>query len=146
LCKEHNIGLDGLPLSTHAQGNTAISFIETPIRYYARALFIDLEDNCISTIRKQMGKMVDPIGFVSGKEDAANNYIRAKYTIGKEIIDEALDSVRKYMQLSNGIQCFIITHSIGGGTGSGFCSLFAERLNVEYPKTLRMSISVFPSN
>lgn len=30
-----------------------------------------------------------------GKEDAANNYARGHYTIGKEIVDLVLDRIRK---------------------------------------------------
>jgi tubulin alpha len=31
----------------------------------------------------------------AGKEDAANNYARGHYTIGKEIVDLVLDRIRK---------------------------------------------------
>ncbi|KYO39353.1 hypothetical protein Y1Q_0020177 [Alligator mississippiensis] len=33
--------------------------------------------------------------LITGKEDAANNYARGHYTIGKEIIDLVLDRIRK---------------------------------------------------
>ena len=32
--------------------------------------------------------------MITGKEDAANNYARGHYTIGKEIVDLVLDRVR----------------------------------------------------
>ena len=32
--------------------------------------------------------------MMTGKEDAANNYARGHYTIGKEIVDLVLDRVR----------------------------------------------------
>ena len=32
--------------------------------------------------------------LVTGKEDAANNYARGHYTIGKEIVDLVLDRIR----------------------------------------------------
>ena len=32
--------------------------------------------------------------MMTGKEDAANNYARGHYTIGKEIVDIALDRIR----------------------------------------------------
>lgn len=34
-----------------------------------------------------------PEQLISGKEDAANNYARGRYTIGKEIIDPVVGSV-----------------------------------------------------
>jgi len=32
---------------------------------------------------------------MTGKEDAANNYARGHYTVGKEMIDLVLDRIRK---------------------------------------------------
>ena len=63
----------------------------------------------------------------SGKEDAANNYARGHYTIGKEIVDLVLDRIRKLADQCTGLQGFLIFHSFGGGTGSGFTSLLMER-------------------
>nr|CAI5827035.1 unnamed protein product [Callosobruchus analis] len=36
-----------------------------------------------------------PDGLLTGKEDAANNYARGKYGIGREMLDLALDRTRK---------------------------------------------------
>ena len=36
----------------------------------------------------------------SGKEDAANNYARGHYTVGKEMIDRVMDKVRNGTGLS----------------------------------------------
>lgn len=40
-------------------------------------------------------QLFHPEQLISGKEDAANNYARGHYTIGKEIIDSVLDRIRK---------------------------------------------------
>lgn len=36
-----------------------------------------------------------PEQLINGKEDAANNYARGHYSIGKEIIDSVVDKARK---------------------------------------------------
>lgn len=36
-----------------------------------------------------------PEQMICGKEDAANNYARGHYTIGKEIIDLVMDGIRR---------------------------------------------------
>ena len=36
-----------------------------------------------------------PEQMISGKEDAANNYARGHYTIGKEILDLVMDRIRR---------------------------------------------------
>ena len=43
--------------------------------------------------------------MITGKEDAANNYARGHYTIGKEIIDQVLDRIRKLVGDRRGRTC-----------------------------------------
>lgn len=45
-----------------------------------------------------------PEQLITGKEDAANNYARGHYTVGKEIVDLVLDRVRKCADLCCGLQ------------------------------------------
>jgi hypothetical protein len=40
-------------------------------------------------------QLFHPEQLITGKEDAANNYARGHYTVGKEIIDLVLDRIRK---------------------------------------------------
>ncbi|EEB99686.1 hypothetical protein MPER_00588, partial [Moniliophthora perniciosa FA553] len=63
-----------------------------------------------------------PEAVVTGKEDAASNYARGHYTIGKEMIDTVMDKVRRLADNCSGLQGFFVFHSFGGGTGSGFVS------------------------
>ena len=43
-------------------------------------------------------QLFHPEQLITGKEDAANNYARGHYTIGKEIIDVVLDRIRKLVR------------------------------------------------
>ncbi|KAH9263963.1 tubulin alpha chain [Batrachochytrium salamandrivorans] len=81
----------------------------------------------------------------TGKEDAANNYARGHYTIGKEIVDLVLDRIRKLADNCTGLQGFLVFHSFGGGTGSGFGALLLERLSVDYGKKSKLEFSVYPA-
>ncbi|KIH55341.1 hypothetical protein ANCDUO_14502 [Ancylostoma duodenale] len=40
---------------------------------------------------------------------------------------------------------FLVFHSFGGGTGSGFTSLLMERLSVDYGKKAKLEFSVYPA-
>merc|ERR1711979_161524 len=53
-------------------------------------------------------------------EDAANNFARGHYTIGKEIVDLVLDRIRKLADNCTGLQGFMVYNACGGGTGSGW--------------------------
>ena len=83
--------------------------------------------------------------MVSGSEDAANNFARGHYTVGKEIIDVCLDRVRKLADSCHTLQGLLIFSAVGGGTGSGLGSLLLERLSVEYGKKCKLGFTIYPS-
>jgi hypothetical protein len=59
--------------------------------------------------------------------------------VGKEIVDLALDRIRKLADMCTGLQGFLVFHAVGGGTGSGLGSLLLERLSVDYGKKSKLS-------
>ena len=46
---------------------------------------------------------------------------------------------------SDSLEGFVLSHSIAGGTGSGFGSYLLEQLHDRYPKKLIQTYSVFPN-
>merc|ERR1719171_283310 len=82
-----------------------------------------------SSIRRGKWKGIyHPEFLVNGKEDAANNFARGHYTVGKELMDTVNDRIRKMVDNSDNVQGFIVSHAVGGGTGSGLGMLILERL------------------
>ena len=59
-------------------------------------------------------QLFHPEQLISGKEDAANNFARGHYTVGKEIVDLCLDRIRKLADNCTGLQGFLIYHAVGG--------------------------------
>merc|ERR1711988_533375 len=78
-------------------------------------------------------------------EDAANNFARGHYTVGKEMMDIVSDRLRKLVDNSENVQGFMATHSVGGGTGSGMGMLILERLAVDYRKKSKIGFEIYPS-
>merc|ERR1711970_1421486 len=69
----------------------------------------DLEPSVIDEIRTGTYRwLYHPEQLITGKEDAANNYARGHYTIGKEICDLVLDRVRKLADACSGLQGFLV--------------------------------------
>ena len=66
-----------------------LSFLETGTgKHVPRAVFVDLEPTVIDEVRTgTYRQLFHPEQLMSGKEDAANNYARGHYTVGKEIVD-----------------------------------------------------------
>ena len=65
--------------------------------------------------------------------------------MGKEIVDLVLDRIRKLADNCTGLQGFLVFHSFGGGTGSGFTSLLMERLSVDYGKKSKLEFAIYPA-
>jgi tubulin alpha len=47
-------------------------------------------------------------------------------------------------EASNGLQGFMLFHSFGGGTGSGFSALLMERLAVDFGRKSKLEFSIYP--
>ncbi|XP_060848068.1 tubulin alpha chain-like [Rhopalosiphum padi] len=124
-------------------------FSETSSGKHApRAVFVDLEPTVIDEVRTgTYRQLYHPEQLITGKEDAANNYARGYYIIGKEIVNIVLDRIRKLSDQCTSIQGFLIFCSFGGGTGSGsgFTSLLMDRLSLEYGKKTKLEFAIYPS-
>jgi len=77
--------------------------------------------------------------------DAANNFARGHYTVGKKILDQVSYSLRKLVNNSQNVQDFIIYYAVGGETGSGLRALVFERIAVDYRKKSKIGFEVYPS-
>ncbi|XP_035759257.1 tubulin alpha-8 chain [Egretta garzetta] len=107
---------------------------------------VDLEQTVIDEVRTgTYRQLFHPEQLITGKEDAANNYARGHYSIGKDKIDMTLDRIRKLADACSGLQGFLIFHSFGGGTGSGFTSLLMERLSMDYGKKSKLEFAIYPA-
>ncbi|XP_032053774.1 tubulin alpha chain-like [Aythya fuligula] len=97
-CLEHRIQPGGIISSKASSGQADSSFgtffSKTGSgKHMPRAIFVDLEPTVID--QGTYRTLFHPEQLFSSKEDAANNYARGRYTIGKEIIDPVIDRARK---------------------------------------------------
>ena len=63
-----------------------------------------MTDPCFSLDEARTGvyrNLYHPMQMISGKEDAANNYARGHYTIGREILDLVMERIRKLVSSLN---------------------------------------------
>ncbi|KAK6114514.1 Tubulin alpha-2 chain [Brugia pahangi] len=152
-CLEHGIDPSGrLNLQSDQLGKRDISSLTTFFseaadgHYVPRTLLVDLEPTVVDVVRT--GKYKDlfhPLQMITGREDAANNYARGYYSIGKDMIDKVMDRIRRLAENCGGLQGFLLFHSFGGGTGSGFSSLLMEHLTIDYGKKSKLEFSIYPA-
>ncbi|KYR00417.1 beta-tubulin [Tieghemostelium lacteum] len=115
-------------------------------KYVPRSVLVDLEPGTMDTIRASpYGKLFRPDNFINGQSGAGNNWAKGHYTEGVELVESVLDVVRKEAEGCDCLQGFQVTHSIGGGTGSGMGTLLISRIREEFPDRMMCTFSVVPS-
>jgi len=111
-----------------------------------RAIWLDLDPSTLDDIKKSAYKeMYHPATLIAGKEDAANNYARGHYTVGKELVEKTMDQVQKACDQCTGLQGFMVFNSTGGGCGSGLGALIMERLSVDFGRKTKFNYIINPS-
>jgi tubulin alpha len=147
-CAEHGISKDGSLESKNADETSFSTFFSEVGggKYVPRSLFIDLEPSVLDEVRNgAYSKLFHPQSLMNHKEDAANNFARGHYTIGKQMIDQTTEFLRRQHESCNGLQGFLFFNSVGGGSGSGFASLILERLSSDVGKLSKLGFHIYPS-
>ena len=149
ICDEHGIDPTG---TYHGDSDLQLERINvyyneaTGGRYVPRAVLMDLEPGTMDSVRAgPFGQLFRPDNFVFGQTGAGNNWAKGHYTEGAELIDSVLDVVRKEAEGCDCLQGFQLTHSLGGGTGSGLGTLLISKIREEYPDRIMNTFSVVPS-
>ncbi|KAK9766262.1 Tubulin beta chain (Beta tubulin) [Basidiobolus ranarum] len=115
-------------------------------KYVPRAVLVDLEPGTMDNIRaSDLGTLFRPDNYIYGQSGAGNNWAKGHYTEGAELVDSVLDVVRKEAEGCDSLQGFQITHSLGGGTGSGMGTLLISKIREEFPDRMMCTFSVVPS-
>ena len=93
-------------------------------KWVPRSVNIDLEPGTIDAVRNsQIGNLFRPDNYIFGQSSAGNVWAKGHYTEGAELVDSVMDVVRREAEGCDSLQGFQITHSLGGGTGSGMGTL-----------------------
>lgn len=97
---------------------------------------IDLEPRVINKIKKsEFQNLYNPENYFHDLDGAGNNWAKG-HRFAEEREEELLDMVEREAEGSDSLEGFLLTHSIGGGTGSGLGSFLLEKLNDRFPKKL----------
>lgn len=105
-------------------------------------------DWLVSTDEVRTGEYRDlyhPEQLLTGNEDAANNYARGFYTVGKAMLEPVVNRLRRMTDSCEGLQGFFLFHSLGGGTGSGLTAKLLQAIHEEFPRKSKLEFLVYPS-
>lgn len=113
----------------------------------ARALLIDMECGPLNeTMRSSLGPLFDEAQYIMDVSGSGNNFAQGYYYYGPRYHEKFLDGIQNNLEKCDSLQGFFLTHSLGGGTGSGVGSYVLHLLADHYPKVTRFSTCVYPSN
>jgi tubulin epsilon len=119
---------------------------EDPPIIKARSVIVDMEEGVINQILKSdIGELFDTKQLIRDVSGAGNNWAHGFYEYGSLYTNTILEKINKVLEECDSPQCFMLTHSIGGGTGSGLGSYIVKTLNENYPDLYKFTASVFPS-
>eukprot|EP01105_Mastigella_eilhardi_P027076 TRINITY_DN816_c0_g1_i6.p1 TRINITY_DN816_c0_g1~~TRINITY_DN816_c0_g1_i6.p1 ORF type:complete len:450 (+),score=118.80 TRINITY_DN816_c0_g1_i6:28-1350(+) len=118
-----------------------------PIQFLkARALLVDMEQGVLDQVMKgHIGELFDGRQLISDVSGAGNNWARGFCHYGPKYHDTIMEKVRHAVEQCDSLQCFMLIHSLGGGTGSGVGTYVLQHLQDEFPNVYRFVTPVFPS-
>ncbi len=113
----------------------------------ARAVLVDMEEGVVNRLQRMpsIGPLFDNRLCLTDVSGSGNNWAHGYMDYGRQYSHDILDRVRQSVEACSSPQSFVMLHSLGGGTGSGFGSFILESLETHFPELCRLAVSVFPS-
>ena len=116
------------------------------LRFVPHRALIDLKVGSLDVIGALLiGTMAKRNNFVFDACDAGNNWAKAHYTEGAQLIDVVVHVIGKVGESCDCAQRFQITYLRGGGTGSGLATLLLIKMKDNYSDRVPPRFSVCPS-
>lgn len=151
LCLEHGISPDGRP-DPNFSGNTDDSYRNffnerESGRFVPRTIFVDSDPTSVDELSTGFCKdLFHPQSFVLGKEEGWGNFARADNRFNSlSLVDRFLYEIERLVEMSDRFQGFLIIHSLGGGTGSGFTPYLMSCLRNKYPRKSQVQFAIYPT-
>ena len=115
--------------------------------YRARAVLVDMESGVLSALHRssQSALFDSAVAVVSDVSGSGNNWAHGYCVFGPQYGPAVMECVRRACEQCDSLQAFLMTHSTGGGTGSGLGSYILEQLADSYPGVYRLDQCVLPS-
>ena len=114
-------------------------------KFVPRAILADLDSASIESIKGgKLGKLFRPESMLCEGSGTGGNWGKGHYTDGSDLADQVIELTRKEAELCDSLQGIQITHSIGGGTGSGLSTLVMSELMEERMASVTASFTHTP--
>lgn len=150
ICGEHSLDFNGAYTGAEnalEKSRLGVYFNEASSgKWVPRSINVDLEPGTVDAVRNSsIGSLFRPDNYICGQSSAGNVWAKGHYTEGAELVDSVMDVIRREAEGCDSLQGFQITHSLGGGTGSGMGTLLISKIREEFPDRMMATFSVLPS-
>ena len=145
---DHEISMDGVRSNPVVEDEPHVIFQETQAgRWVPRSIFLDQDKSTIDVLKTgdYRGLFKQRNMFHGREASCGSNYSEGNYIFGKQVIDSALEAIRKEAEASSKLQGLVVHCSVNGGTGSGTSALLLERLSVDFGKIPKAVFALAPS-
>uniref|UniRef100_A0A1I8HCU4 Tubulin domain-containing protein n=1 Tax=Macrostomum lignano TaxID=282301 RepID=A0A1I8HCU4_9PLAT len=119
-CLEHGVQADGRagPWKACARETAESAFSRNGNRFTPRAVMCDTDPTVIDEVRHgAYRQLFAPDCLISHKEGAAGNYAVGRNAVGRAILPQVSQAVRRQAEACDRLEGLILYHSYGGGTG-----------------------------
>ena len=145
LALEHQIDNQGNITNLNENSRVNTCFQEVKGQYTGRCLFAANDSNSINNILTEpRSRLYNKNCVIQNKESCASNYIRGRYTIGRELSEDLNNRMRIEAEKCDCIDAFHIHGSVVGGS-AGLMTLFSQRLSVDFGKKSKLVFTEWPS-
>ncbi|CAK0911277.1 unnamed protein product, partial [Prorocentrum cordatum] len=107
-----------------------------PIRTLrARSILVDMEQGVVNSLLSgPLADLFEARQCITDVSGSGNNWSHGHCHYGPMYRDTIEERVRQQAEHCDSLQCFLLVHSLGGGTGSGLGTFFLETLEELYPE------------
>ena len=114
-------------------------------RYVPRAILVDLDPVIIENIKVNFGKLYKAENLLAGRESANNIWGKGHHNAeGADMASQVIEKVRSEVEKCDNTQSIQVSHSIGGGTGSGLGSAVISKLMEQFRGNILASFTHAP--
>ena len=112
----------------------------------ARCLLVDMEEGVVnSLLTGPLADLFDARQRITDVSGSGNNWAHGYHVYGPTYRESIQEKIRKAAEQCESLQCFLLLHSLGGGTGSGLGTYMLESLEDLMPEVFRFVSCVCPS-
>ena len=114
----------------------------------ARCVLVDMEEGVLRAIgRSSLSSLFSSSHCsVSDVSGAGNNFAQGFLVYGPQYRQRILDAVQRQVEDCDSLQSFFLSHSTGGGTGSGLGTAILDALRDEYADVWVVDQCILPSH